>query len=168
MAIPTLILPAPQLANRAHLASYARAISNLLHLGGASAITELSIRIPISDPTELINQGPMAPPPATTLPNGTTIPGSVSAGNPGSSKHHKRISSLSTRPTSLHQNMSNLAPTGMRNASGASAVSAASSTMSARSGMSPGMSSGDPCSTWEMWDTIRSMCGYSKRLTVSK
>lgn len=39
--------------------------------------------------------------------------------------------------------------------------------MSARSGMAP-VANGDPCSTWEMWDTIRSMCGYDKRLTVSE
>lgn len=53
------------------------------------------------------------------------------------------------------------------NASAASAVSAASSMMSARSGVAT-LAHGDPSSTWEMWDTIRAMCGYHPRLSVSE
>lgn len=74
--VPVLILPSPKSSNRAHLASYARAISSLLLLGGPSAYTQLSLLIPVSDPIQLISQGP-AP--------------------PGSSddKKHRRVSSLS-------------------------------------------------------------------------
>lgn len=158
LALPTLIIPSPVLANRAYLPSYARAISNLLQMGGAAAFTNISIRIPISDPFELIGQGP-----ANGQSNGNgSIPesSSTSAGGGG---QHRRVGSLSTRPTSMHQNLP-VTPQAMRVPSGASA---ASSTMSARSGVAV-VAQGDPSSTWEMWDTIRSMCAYHPRLSISE
>lgn len=177
LAIPTLIIPAPSLANRANLPSYARAIANILQIGGAGAYTQVVIRIPISDPTELIQQGPAggaagavgtgSATPTGAIPNSPSRP-PVSA--PPTSKHHKRISSLSTRPQSFHQagNSISLQPNGMRNASGASAMSQASSVISARSAVAAQTMGGDPSSTWEMWDTIRSLCGYHPRLSVSE
>lgn len=182
LALPAIVIPAPTLANRQHLPSYARAISNLLQVGGAAAFTNISIRIPISDPLELIGQGPSSS--ASTTPTTATHPGNTDFGpngtsefgTGGSSNAHKRISSLSTRPASVHHAsavaglMPNGVPSGMRSASGASAVSATSSIMSARSavpGGAPSGAFGDPSSTWEMWDTIRSMCGYHPRLSVT-
>lgn len=69
----------------------------------------------------------------------------------------------------MHQASSHLPvlPTGMRVPSGASAISTASSVMSARSA-APVFATGDPCSTWEMWDCIRRMCNYHPRLSVSE
>jgi hypothetical protein len=100
---------------------------------------------------------------------------------PVTDKRHKRMSSMSTRPTSIHQGSNTLPvlPAGMRTTSGASAVSgtsgisgfsgvsAASSMMSARSAL-PTFAKGDPSSTWEMWDAIRKICNYHPRLSVSK
>lgn len=157
LALPTLIIPPPMLSNRAQLPSYARAISNLLQMGGAAAFTNISIRIPVSDPVELIGQGP-ANVGQTGQANGS-IPESISAG----AGQHRRMGSLSTRPQSMHQSMP-VTPNNMRVPSGASA---ASSMMSARSGVAA-VAHGDPSSTWEMWDTIRSLCGYHPRLSISK
>jgi protein arginine N-methyltransferase 5 len=200
LSIPTLVVPAPSLANRAHLPSYARAIANLLQIGGAAAYTQVVVRIPISDPTELIQQGPAGPvSPGSGTGAGAGAP-TMAPPPPPTSKAHKRISSLSTRPQSFHQSQgsaSGLQPFtsgagngsgsgsgslnghgnghGMRTVSGASAFSQASSVMSARStatvgGTAAGGSAlgGDPNSTWEMWDTIRAICGYHPRLSVSE
>lgn len=160
LALPTLVIPSPVLANRAYLPSYARAISNLLQMGGAAAFTNISIRIPISDPFELIGQGP-ANPGVQTNGNGNSN-GTAESSSTGGGGHHRRVGSLSTRPQSMHQNLP-VAPNTMRVPSGASA---ASSTMSARSGVAS-VAQGDPSSTWEMWDTIRSLCGYHPRLSIS-
>jgi protein arginine N-methyltransferase 5 len=172
LGISTLIIPSPLLANRAHLASYARVISNLLQMGGAAAHTNISIRIPISDPFEIIGQGPaninanvnrnsiaQNGQPAIQPPSGPET--STAAGK------HRRVGSLSTRPTSMHQGL----PVTMHNMRVPSGASAASSTMSAVSGIPLATSAsagGDPSSTWEMWDTIRSLCGYHPRLSISK
>ena len=154
-----LVLPAPVLANRRYVSSYARAVSNLLQIGGPTAFTQLSIRIPISDPTELIHQGPNPIPSPNFQPNG--LPELDSNGD----EKHKRVPSMSTRPTSIHQGSAAhqlpVAPAGMRVPSGASSV------MSARSTVAP-FASGDPSSTWEMWDCIRKICGYNPRLSVSE
>lgn len=168
LSLGTLIIPSPILANRAYLPSYARVISNLLQMGGAAAHTNISIRIPISDPFELIGQGPANPQinrnsNSQSQHNGQpSIPGpeSTSAGAAGK---HRRVGSLSTRPTSMHQNL----PVTMQNMRVPSGASAASSMMSAQSATPPS-SGGDPSSTWEMWDTIRSLCGYHPRLSISK
>ena len=156
------MIPAPNLANRAFLPSYARAIANLLALGGTTAFTQISIRIPISDPAELIHQGPAQ---SHMAANGGTTADSSSF----TDRKHKRMSSMSTRPTSMHQGSTHLPvlPMGMRVPSGASAISATSSVMSARSAV-PAFATGDPCSTWEMWDCIRRICNYHPRLSVSK
>jgi protein arginine N-methyltransferase 5 len=81
------------------------------------------------------------------------------------SNKHKRISSLTTRPPSVHQSTYGailpVAPNKMR------VPSAASSTLSAKSGVIQ-FASGDLSSTWELWDCIRSMCGHHPRLSVSK
>ncbi|WVQ62352.1 uncharacterized protein L199_000492 [Kwoniella botswanensis] len=157
LSLPVLIIPAPSLINRAFLPSYARAISNLLQMGGSSAFTQISIRIPISDPVELITQGP-----APSLPQNTTT---TPTGN-----KHKRISSLSTRPTSMHQaqlnQMINQAnnPNSTSNPQNLRIASGASSTMSTKSSAAI---TGDPSSTWEMWDCIRTLCGYHPRLSVT-
>lgn len=173
LAIPVLVVPAPLLANRAHLSSYARAIANLLQMGGATAFTQISIRIPISDPAELIHQGPAGP--SAPQPNGSGPNANGSNNTNGSErmstieeKRHKRMSSMSTRPTSIHQGSASntlpVLPAGMRIASAASATS---SVMSARSAAPPAFARGDPSSTWEMWDTIRRICNYHPRLSVS-
>lgn len=163
LGLATLIIPSPLLANRAYLPSFARAISNLLQMGGASAYTNISIRIPISDPFELIGQGPANPavgPNAQV--NGTAPQPDNTAGSAGK---HRRVGSLSTRPTSVHQNL----PVTMHNMRVPSGASAASSTMSAQTQTSMAATArGDPSSTWEMWDTIRSLCGYHPRLSISR
>ena len=172
--LPVLIIPAPSISNRHYLPSYARAIAGLLQMGSAASFTQISIRIPVSDPSELIGQGPSPTTPnripSPSAPNGSQsagLPESFSAGN-----KHKRISSLSTRPMSLHQNQ--LGPmqlqqlqtsNNMRVPSGASA---ASSTMSARSGVNTAAAGADPSVTWEIWDYIRNLCGYHPRLSVSE
>ncbi|WRT64001.1 uncharacterized protein IL334_000928 [Kwoniella shivajii] len=169
LSLPVLIIPAPSLINRAHLPSYARAISNLLQMGGSSAFTQISIRIPISDPVELITQGP-APNQRESMNMTMTMTNSSSVGN-----KHKRISSLSTRPTSMHQaqlnqminqaNSSNTTTTSSNNnPQNLRIASGASSTMSAKSVAAV---TGDPSSTWEMWDCIRTLCGYHPRLSVT-
>jgi protein arginine N-methyltransferase 5 len=170
LSLGTLIIPSPILANRAYLPSYARVISNLLQMGGAAAHTNISIRIPISDPFELIGQGPANPQinrnsnsqhngqPSISGPEATTAAGAAAA----AAGKHRRVGSLSTRPTSMHQNL----PVTMQNMRVPSGASAASSTMSAQSSV-PAQSGGDPSSTWEMWDTIRSLCGYHPRLSIS-
>lgn len=169
LAIPTLIIPAPLLANRAYLPSYARAISNLLQMGGTTAFTQISIRIPISDPAELIHQGPAGTAPLNL--NGHANPNGPERSDSVDAKKHKRMSSMSTRPTSMIQgananaNTLPVLPTGMRVTSGASATS---SVMSARSAVPPAFARGDPSSTWEMWDTIRRICNYHPRLSVSE
>ncbi|KAL7423781.1 hypothetical protein Q5752_001365 [Cryptotrichosporon argae] len=194
LALPTLVLPAPSLANRAFLPSYARAVANALQMSPGSAQTTISIRIPVSDPIELIGQGPAGP----AGPANPAAPGAQAAGAglgingaPGQpaeapANKHKRMSSLSTRPTSMHQNQLSLllaqgagvgagaaaaqagAAGQMRLASGASAISAVSSAPSvAAGGVRAAQAHGDPSSTWEMWDCIRSMCGYNPRLTVT-
>ena len=165
-------------------------------MGGPSAYTQISIRIPISDPTELIQQGPAT---TTGVSGPSTVP--VPGAGPGptpigpappATRNHKRMSSLSTRPQSMHQaqlqnlvsqagqgqgqaqgqgqngqgTTGGLVPGANRNVSGASAYSQASSVMSARSTLGPQVVGGDPSSTWEMWDTIRAMCGYHPRLSI--
>lgn len=50
--VPVIILPPPR--NRALVADYARAVNACLSSG--SPFCQISIRIPISDPAELINQ----------------------------------------------------------------------------------------------------------------
>ena len=168
LSLGTLIIPSPILANRAYLPSYARVISNLLQMGGAAAHTNISIRIPISDPFELIGQGPANPQinrNSNSQHNGqSSISGPDNTTNaPGAAGKHRRVGSLSTRPQSVHQNL----PVTMQNMRVPSGASAASSTMSAQSNV-PASSGGDPSSTWEMWDTIRSLCGYHPRLSISK
>lgn len=163
LGLTTLIIPSPLLANRAYLPSFARAISNLLQMGGASAYTNISIRIPISDPLELIGQGPAHPGvSANVAQQNGQAPGADTGAKPAGK--HGRVGSLSTRPTSMHQNL----PVTMHNMRVPSGASAASSTMSAQtqSGMAATVR-GDPSSTWEMWDTIRSLCGYHPRLSIS-
>lgn len=152
LSLPTFVVPAPSLQNRSQLPSYARTIANLLQMGGTSAFTQIAVRIPVSDPAELIGQGPAPAPAINGGPTGLAPSGSAGTGNA-----HKRISSLSTRPPSVHQSA---LPLNMR------VTSAASSTMSARSAGGGGLT-GDPSSTWEMWDTIRTMCGYHPRLSLS-
>ena len=191
LSMPTFVIPAPTLSNRAFLPSYARAIAGLLQMGGPAAFTQISIRIPISDPAELIQPGPASvASPAIGNGAGGVPPIGPPPPPPATAKHHKRMSSLSTRPQSMHQaqlsalasqNQSqsqngqsmqgangNLAPNGQRNVSGASAFSQASSVMSARSAVGTQAQGGDPNSTWEMWDTVRAMCGYHPRLSISK
>ncbi|WOO84808.1 Protein arginine N-methyltransferase 5 [Vanrija pseudolonga] len=164
LSLPVLVIPAPNLANRAFLPSYARAISNILQMGGQSAYTQISIRIPVSDPLEIIGQGPAG----------------ASNGEPRT--HHRRVSSLSSRPSSMHQQQLNaLGPLsaggqpsggysngGSRNVSGASAQTSGThaSGVSSKS-MTHSAIQGDPSSTWEMWDCIRAMCGYNPRLTIT-
>ena len=169
LSLGTLVIPSPILANRAYLPSYARVISNLLQMGGAAAHTNISIRIPISDPFEIIGQGP-ANPQINRNSNSQSqhsgqpsLSGQDSTTAASAAGKHKRIGSLSTRPTSMHQNL----PVTMQNMRVPSGASAASSTMSAQSAMPPS-SGGDPSSTWEMWDTIRSLCGYHPRLSISE
>ncbi len=93
------------------------------------------------------------------------------------SRHHKRISSLSTRPTSFHQaQLASLSLTGGGGGAAAGQPSTpqnnrvSSATGSAVSAVGGGnnQSSGDPSSTWEMWDCIRTLCGYHPRLSVSE
>ncbi|BEJ15896.1 hypothetical protein CspHIS471_0505010 [Cutaneotrichosporon sp. HIS471] len=155
LSLPVLVVPAPNLANRDFLPSYARVISNLLQMGGSSAYTQVSIRIPVSDPLEIIGQGP-----APTNGHGE--------------RHHRRSLSLSSRPSSIHQHQMSIgqlsAITGEGNDANGSTpasrvVSQASSNVPQRT-VTHSAIQGDPSSTWEMWDCIRSLCGYHPRLSV--
>ncbi|WVQ85433.1 hypothetical protein IAT38_007598 [Cryptococcus sp. DSM 104549] len=163
LSLPVLILPAPSLDNRAFIPSYARAISNLLQIGGPSAVTQISIRIPVSDPVELIHQGPA---PGSPSPNN---PGPPPSGSAQLSNKHKRISSLSTRPTSMHQAQlaQQQSQQGQQHGQQMRVTSNASSMMSAPGGGVGMAPVGDPSSTWEMWDCIRTLCGYHPRLSVT-
>ncbi|ADV21175.1 protein arginine N-methyltransferase 5 [Cryptococcus gattii E566] len=179
LSLPVLILPAPSLANRAFLPSYARAICNLLQMGGQSAVTNISIRIPVSNPLELIA-------PESVMPNG--LAGSHSPVSPPSAsgarqmdKKHKRLSSLSTRPQSMqtslfgqpaNQGTNQNQQQGMRIASGASSLMSANTVYgsvagSGQASLSVTAHGGDLSSTWEMWDCIRTLCGYHPRLSVT-
>lgn len=164
LSLPVLIIPAPNLANRAFLPAYARVISNLLQMGGETAFTQISIRIPVSDPLEIIGQGP-AP------------------ANGHSERHHRRSLSLSSRPSSMHQQQLSIGQLSAITAAGAGANGGAHGAGGSRtvSGASTSTSmqpqrtvthhsaiQGDPSSTWEMWDCIRSLCGYHPRLSVSE
>lgn len=161
LSLPVLVLPAPQLINRAFLPAYARAVADLLKMGGESAFTEISIRIPVSDPMELVQQGT----------------GHGANGSSDHKQHHRRMSSLSSRPTSMHQQQLSLTqlnqisngtgPAGPGGIPGSRIVSAASTAVGQRS-VTHSAIQGDPSSTWEMWDCIRSLCGYHPRLTVSE
>ncbi|KAL7415886.1 PRMT5 arginine-N-methyltransferase-domain-containing protein [Mrakia frigida] len=105
--VPVVILPPPR--NRALVADYARAVNACLAAGGPFG--QISIRIPISDPAELVHP----------------IGGSRSS------------SSIPSR---------------------------ASGTASARlSTAQPGIP--DPSATWEIWDCIRTICGYNPRLSLT-
>lgn len=106
--VPVVILPPPR--NRALVADYARAVNACLAAGGPFG--QISIRIPISDPAELVQP----------------IGGSRSS------------SSIPSR------------------ASGA--------TSTRLSTAQPGIS--DPSATWEIWDCIRTICGYNPRLSLSE
>ncbi|WWC58407.1 uncharacterized protein I303_100947 [Kwoniella dejecticola CBS 10117] len=165
LSLPVLIIPAPSLINRAYLPSYARAISNLLQMGGPSAFTQISIRIPISDPVELITQGPAPSHSQTQILLQQQQQQQQGANSAGGGNKHKRMSSLSTRPTSMHQaqlqQMINQQPSNPQNLR---IASGASSTMSTRSSAAV---TGDPSSTWEMWDCIRTLCNYHPRLSVT-
>ncbi|RXK42065.1 protein arginine N-methyltransferase 5 [Tremella mesenterica] len=166
VSLPTIIIAGPSIANRHFLPSYARAIAGLLQMNSTTTNTKISIRIPISDPVELISQGPSQPGTNPTQ----KLPESTSTGS-----KHKRMSSLSTRPMSIHQSQVNtlqqnqlqqqqqqVPGQGVRTFSG---TSAASSTMSARTVVPS--AAGDPCTTWEMWDYIRTVCGHDPRLSVT-
>ncbi|WWC66577.1 uncharacterized protein I206_100480 [Kwoniella pini CBS 10737] len=162
LSLPVLVIPAPSLINRAYLPSYARAISNLLQMGGSSAFTQISIRIPISDPVELITQGPA---PSQSQSQILLQQQQSQQGNSAVGNKHKRMSSLSTRPTSMHQTqlqqMINQQPSNSHNLR---IASGASSTISTKS---TAAITGDPSSTWEMWDCIRTLCNYHPRLSVT-
>ncbi|WVO17813.1 hypothetical protein L204_105511 [Cryptococcus depauperatus] len=171
LSLPVLILPAPSLANRAYLASYARAISSLLQMGGSSASTQITIRIPISDPLELMHQTPA--PGALAAPGSPSPMPSVPSYVPAQTEQkHKRLSSLSTRPQSMQNQMSLFAqPNSSTNATGGGGnnriVSGTSSMMSTPGGGIGTAQNGDPSSTWEMWDCIRTLCNYHPRLSVA-
>ncbi|ORX34266.1 putative shk1 kinase-binding protein 1 [Kockovaella imperatae] len=178
LAVPTLVIPAPSLANRSQLPAYARAIAGLLQMGGTTAFTQISIRIPISDPTELINHGPN-PGSTSTSPSANLFSPSNSSQAEQLNNSHKRLSSLSTRPSSIigHGSLGitpgsisgmAVSASGARIPSASSAMSGVSSSLSIKSTttVAPG-ASGDPSSTWEMWECIRRMCGYNNRLTVT-
>jgi protein arginine N-methyltransferase 5 len=185
LSVPTLIIPAPSLANRAYLPSYARAISNLLLIGGPTAQTHVSIRIPVSDPVELIGQGPALSTSASPSVSGNHAGSSIhAAGNAGSAsgptgvaqsashgamKRHTRGSSISTRPTSFHQSQHQLhlqqVPiTPQQNMRVPSVATGRPASLIL--GGQPVQ--GDPSSTWEMWDCVRTLCGYHPRLSVSE
>lgn len=164
LSLPVLVIPAPNLANRAFLPAYARVISNLLQMGGSTAYTQISIRIPVSDPLEIIGQGP-AP------------------ANGHSERHHRRSLSLSSRPSSMHQQQLSVGQLSAITAAGAApggvnggpalpsrVVSQASSNgaLQPQRTVTHSAIQGDPSSTWEMWDCIRSLCGYHPRLSVSE
>ena len=152
-------------------------------MGGSSAFTQISIRIPISDPAELINHGPTpTPTPSTSSPSSVMFASQSQSSQSGmeNDKRHKRLSSLSTRPSSIigHGSLGITsigagpagAGPGARIPSASSAMSGVSSVLSTRSTattIAPS-ATGDPSSTWEMWECIRRMCGYHPRLTVSE
>jgi protein arginine N-methyltransferase 5 len=175
LGLPTLVLPAPNLANRRNLPAYAHVISNLLAMGGPGAMTKIAVRIPVSDPLEIIHQGPAAPPNA----NGNGHGGHHGRGpSLSESRHHRRMSSLSSRPPSMHQQQLSLThlsqlgqtqtgtgpiPTNRVTSNGNQNNQGAASSAKAAQPIHS-----DPSSTWEMWDCIRSLCNYHPRLTVSE
>lgn len=176
LGLPTLVLPAPSLANRRNLPAYAHVISNLLAMGGPGAMTKIAVRIPVSDPLEIIGQGPA---PSNGSANGHG--GHHSRGpSLSESRHHRRMSSLSSRPPSMHQqqlSLTHLNQLGQAQPSSTGPIPANRVTPSTSQNSHGGTSASakatqslhsDPSSTWEMWDCIRSLCGYHPRLTVSE
>ncbi|TYJ57617.1 hypothetical protein B9479_001699 [Cryptococcus floricola] len=180
LSLPTLIIPAPSPLNRAHLPSYARAIMGLLQMGGDKAVTEISVRIPVTDPMELIKDvqtgGAISPIPFNQPPP-------VQA---QTDKKHKRLSSLSTRPQSMQAQMAlfannanqapmpapNVAAANQRITSGASSMMSAPLSVAGAALQAPPTRTGttqveEMSSTWEMWDCIRTICGYHPRLSVT-
>lgn len=148
-------------------------------MGGHSAVTNISIRIPVSNPLELIA-------PESVVPNGlagshSSVAPPSASGAPQMDKKHKRLSSLSTRPQSMqtslfgqpaNQGTNQNQQQGMRITSGASSLISANTAYgsvagSGQASLSVTAHGGDLSSTWEMWDCIRTLCGYHPRLSVS-
>lgn len=170
LSIPTLIIPPPVPENRAHLPSYARAIASLLEMGGEGAQTRISIRIGISD----------RPPTAVASPSTQGFAGnsmmslaapSVNGGRQTS--YDYTPSGLSTVEEKRHKRKSSMGIP-VRNSSygqpsGGSAANASGQyhRHSLLSGAA-GAAAGDYHSwSWEVWDCIRNVCGYHRRLSLS-
>jgi protein arginine N-methyltransferase 5 len=141
LSIPVLVLPPPNPENRESLPSYARAVASLLELGGEAAITRISIRLPVSDRP-------------ITLPGSAGSSASAQAAYQAEmDKKHKRRSSMGPGArTSLHGGQSTLTSPGGLNKTLAIATS----------------NSDGSAFAWEMWDCIRSICGYHPRLSLSQ
>jgi protein arginine N-methyltransferase 5 len=118
--VPTVILPPPR--NRAHVADYARAVNASL-LSTGSYTPQISIRIPISDPAELVRPGSTG---------GRASLGGDGLGDDGIGGRRDTGGGLSNRLST--------AQVGVQ----------------------------DPSATWEIWDVIRTMCGYNPRLSLSE
>jgi len=140
LSIPVLVLPPPNPENRENLPSYARAIASLLALGGEAALTRISIRLPVSDRP-------------ATLPTSAGLGASAqTTAQAEMDKKHKRRSSMGPGARTSLYGQSTLA--GAQGLSKTLAIATSNSDGSAFA--------------WEMWDCIRSICGYHPRLSLSE
>ncbi|KAJ9123690.1 hypothetical protein QFC24_003461 [Naganishia onofrii] len=180
LSIPTLIIPPPLPENRAHLPSYARAIASLLEMGGEGAQTRISIRIGISDR-----------PPTATVPSSSAYGGggqgnnsmaslSAPSNSGGRTSSYDYSSAVSTQQLSSveekrHKRKSSMG-IGLRNSSYSTTQNGGAMTTTQQqqhrhsllSGTSAGNVAGDYHSwSWEVWDCIRNVCGYHRRLSLT-
>ncbi|KAJ9115298.1 hypothetical protein QFC20_001166 [Naganishia adeliensis] len=171
LSIPTLIIPPPLPENRAHLPSYARAIASLLEMGGEGAQTRISIRIGISDrpPTAV-----MSPSAAGFGGNSMTSLAAPSVGGRQASyDYSSQQQTLSSVEDKRHKRKSSMGIP-LRNSSYSQAPGAGtgpSATAHHRHSLlsgSAGAAGGDYHSwSWEVWDCIRNICGYHRRLSLT-
>jgi protein arginine N-methyltransferase 5 len=175
LSIPTLIIPPPLPENRAHLPSYARAIASLLEIGGEGAQTRISIRIGISDrpPTAVVSPSAQGFGNTGNSMSSLAAP-SLNGGRQPSYDYSAHQQTLSTVEEKRHKRKSSMGIP-LRNSSYSQAPGAGSAANSAAqhhrlsllSG-SAGAAGGDYLSwSWEVWDCIRNICGYHRRLSLS-
>lgn len=173
LSIPTLIIPPPLPENRAHLPSYARAIASLLEMGGEGAQTRISIRIGISDRPPTAVMSPSAQGFAGNSMTSLAAP-SVNGGRQASYDYSSHQQALSTVEEKRHKRKSSMGiplrnssysqTTGTGSAPTATAQHHRHSLLSG----SAGAAGGDYHSwSWEVWDCIRNICGYHRRLSLS-
>ena len=127
----------PPPVERAHVPSYARAVRSFLE---SSHFMHLAVRIPLYDPSFLN--------PARKSSSSGTSPSPIIPGTDSSSNTLNPGLGFGSTPTSPSIEVSG------------------NSLLGGKRMVAPRLHSSDLSSTWEMWDTIRAICGYSPRLTL--
>ncbi|KAL5485729.1 hypothetical protein ACEPAI_6770 [Sanghuangporus weigelae] len=149
LGLTSVILSPP--LDRAHAAPYGRAIRACLE---SSHFLQVAVRLPLYDPAVLstaqkttpsgtpvppASPGFPPPPPSPAYSSSSSSVGSSTLGQMSSSTSGLSLSSAQTSPTAMRSSSLNLKAPPVGELSG----------------------------TWEAWDTIRTICGYSSRLTLA-